>query len=339
MIAATTPTAAINGRSGTTSEEISHPRGDRFSWIDTRPGLVATGRNWRSSKQPPKRCATATLKGTSAFSGRGRTAPPLADPSAEAGIESFDGQVRYLARYRAYPTARAVSSSAPRAMISSVPTSWATTSAWAPSPGSPTARRRGNSSASLAHAAHRNLAAVLWTADRHLMATHPSTEAFPRDQQSLWIKMWRDPRRRLRARAVPDPETNRPSLDQPFFHQLNQRVDDTNPSRPTVRGAHWPARRSIRIPCASMSSRRFFTPNKQPVMVRTTCRMLHACPATRADPPVVRGAFRSCARGYPTVQASGLGDRETPTRKRSEQADESMCRRGTFGTCTRPAKA
>jgi hypothetical protein len=93
--------ATIYYRSGATPEEIFiHHSGDHFSWIDTRRGFVATGHDWRSSKRAPNRCSTATLKGTFAISSRGSTAPPIADPWAAAGMESFDGQGRWLGRYR-----------------------------------------------------------------------------------------------------------------------------------------------------------------------------------------------------------------------------------------------
>jgi hypothetical protein len=94
-------TGTIDYRSGTTSEEIFvHPQGLNFSWLDTRPGFVASGQDWRSAKRAPSQCSTATLKGTYNASGRGNADPPgLDELFAEAGMESFDGQGRVLSRY------------------------------------------------------------------------------------------------------------------------------------------------------------------------------------------------------------------------------------------------
>lgn len=94
-------TGTIDYRSGATSEEIFvHPSGQNFAWIDTRPGFVATGQDWRSSQRAPTQCSTATLKGTYAGSSRGNTDPPGTDALyAVAGMNSFDGRGRVVARY------------------------------------------------------------------------------------------------------------------------------------------------------------------------------------------------------------------------------------------------
>lgn len=94
-------TGTIDYRSGTTSEHIFvHPRGDHFSWIDTRPGFVANGQDWRASRRGPILCSTATLKGSYVGSSRGNSAPPDTDALyAESWIQSFDGLGRVVGPY------------------------------------------------------------------------------------------------------------------------------------------------------------------------------------------------------------------------------------------------
>ncbi|NCA70811.1 MAG: hypothetical protein EOM91_12020 [Sphingobacteriia bacterium] len=95
-------TGAIDYAAGTTSEQIFvHPRGEHFTWIDTRPGFAATGQDWRSSRQAPGHCSNATLKGTYNLSGRGNAGSPQ-EPIfySEAGMDAFDGNGQVWARYR-----------------------------------------------------------------------------------------------------------------------------------------------------------------------------------------------------------------------------------------------
>jgi hypothetical protein len=95
-------TGTVAYSSGTTSEQMFvHPRGENVAWIDTRPGFVATGQDWRSSTRAPSRCSNATLKGTYSYTSAGHMGD-VGNPAslfAEAGLESFDGRGRVTNRY------------------------------------------------------------------------------------------------------------------------------------------------------------------------------------------------------------------------------------------------
>jgi hypothetical protein len=93
-------TGTVSYSSGTVSESMFvHPQGVNVAWIDTRPGFVAAGHDWRSSKRAPGRCSNATLKGTYSYTSRGGTGAGPASRFAEAGLESFDGKGRLWNRY------------------------------------------------------------------------------------------------------------------------------------------------------------------------------------------------------------------------------------------------
>lgn len=92
-------TGTVNYSGGSTSEQMFvHPRGVNIAWIDTRPGFVAVGQDWRSSTRAPGRCSNATLKGTYSYTNRGSTGG-FAGRFAEAGLEVFDGKGRLMNRY------------------------------------------------------------------------------------------------------------------------------------------------------------------------------------------------------------------------------------------------
>jgi hypothetical protein len=93
-------TGTVAYRSGTTSETMFvHPEGINVAWIDTRPGFVAAGHDWRSSKRAPGQCSNATLRGTYSYISRGGTGTGPASRFAEAGLESFDGTGGLWNRY------------------------------------------------------------------------------------------------------------------------------------------------------------------------------------------------------------------------------------------------